>query len=185
MSEFVLRGVLLRVVRHLPLGLIETKNRTSWHSDYPWRNGRSFWRGSAEGRLYNLARDNQVTLDLQNTNLQIQGYWPPLQDKQTSPFVVESDLAKHIKMDTLDTVDPDTCHLNAQSQTRRQQNISQYIQPMREGARHSYTGPPQILHRAYMQSQQTKPDIHKAYGNPDFAMAVNCLLSSYTNKRTK
>ncbi|KAL3156463.1 hypothetical protein ABBQ38_000768 [Trebouxia sp. C0009 RCD-2024] len=55
----------------------------------------------------NLAKDNQSRMDLQKTNLDRQGYWPPLQDKETSALLLEPSSAKLIHINTLDTVNPD------------------------------------------------------------------------------
>ncbi|KAL3162718.1 hypothetical protein ABBQ38_008610 [Trebouxia sp. C0009 RCD-2024] len=122
----------------------------------------------------NLAKDNQSRMDLQKTNLDRQGYWPALQDKETSALLLEPGLANRIHINTLDTVNPD-------------QDIvatGAYTITMRHDQRVSSTTVANI-NSPMGKVQGNCPEIHKQYGSPDFVTTINRLLSRYTNNRGK
>ena len=141
----------------------------------------------------NLAKDNQGRMDLQKTNLNRQGYWPALQDKETSALLLEPGLAKRIHINTLDTVNPDQDIVATGAYTitmRHDQGVTStrvanIYSPMGKVQGTITTERLEILHNAFQQSLKNCPEIHKQYGSPDFVTAVNRLLSRYTNDRTK
>ncbi|KAL3151106.1 hypothetical protein ABBQ38_012973 [Trebouxia sp. C0009 RCD-2024] len=70
-------------------------------------------------------------MDLQKTNVDRQGYWPALQDKETSALLLEPGLANEIHIHTLDTVNPDQdiVATGAYTMTMRHDQGSSYTIP--------------------------------------------------------
>ena len=118
----------------------------------------------------NLAKDNHVRLDQHKTNLDRQGYWPALQDKETSALLLEPGLAKSIHINTLETVNPDqdivatgTYTISMpHAQPASNKTVANMYSPMGKLQGTMTLDRLQILYDAFRQSQTNCPDIHKA-----------------------
>jgi hypothetical protein len=139
-----------------------------------------------------LARDNRARPDQDKSNMDKQGYWTPIQDKEVSTFLHEPSLARFITIDPNDTVNPDQ---DIKPMFKYVISMSWRGQCVRETMANVYNPSDKlcgsitmhrlrILYSAFNHSQLHQPETHKHCGHLDFPTAIARLLNRYTNKPT-
>ena len=140
-----------------------------------------------------LARDNRARPDQDKSNMDKQGYWTPIQDKEVSTFLHEPSLARFITIDPNDTVNPDQ---DIKPMFKYVISMSWRGQCVRETMANVYNPSDKlcgsitmhrlrILYSAFNHSQLHQPETHKHCGHLDFPTAIARLLNRYTNKPTE
>ena len=139
----------------------------------------------------NPAKANSNRLDAHKSNMDKQGYWPLLQDKEVSRLLHNPNFARLVNINPMNTINPDqdieaTCEFLI---SKTPGPTPTHCDPLANI--HAPTGKLygtitfkrlQILYHAFNHTQQHHPELHDEYHNPSFAQAIARLLSRYTNK---